>query len=184
MQVCKWQRYHDPLKHRKTLRIFFLQRCLHRSYYHNYLSICKDLQNCQTIVLSSALLRKYFHLQCHAFVIYNASKRVPQKPSHHTVSRRQAANWQWSTSRRSVLPTNSPLPPQIHRISLKTFPKTEHLRGATRHFRCFYKALVINIINQNLIWHKTLYYWRTQVLQKLGIFLLKEISRCYLHGYT
>ena len=128
-----------------------MQGCLHRSYYHSYLSMCKDLQNCQTIVLSSALLHKYFHLQCHAFIISNASKRVPQKPSHHTVSRRQAANWQWSTLRRSVLPRNSPHQQQIHRISLKTFPKTEHIRWATGQFRCFYNTLVINITNQNHI---------------------------------
>ena len=52
-----------------------------------------------------ALLWKHLHVQDDAFIIYNVSKLVLQRPSHDKVSQKHRANRQGNTSRRSAMPT-------------------------------------------------------------------------------
>ena len=52
-----------------------------------------------------ALLWKHLNVQDDAFIIYNVSKLVLQRPSHDKVSQKHRANRQGNTSRRSAMPT-------------------------------------------------------------------------------
>ena len=122
-----------------TPDIFFF-----KDYIVFFIIVCKYLQgpaDRRRLSYHQALLCKYFHLQYNAFIIYKASKAVPQSPFHEKVPRKHVVNWRGNTSCRSVIPKKLLLcnffkitprhrrSSQIRCMYPKNTPGTEHLQG-------------------------------------------------------